>query len=164
MTVPKILLDPLLPVEEERKAIDLLDKMLSLKIENGDSEALKLLLVGVGGESIALPESLSQLLRQAAHLMANNRAVSLVPIEQNLTVEEAAILLNVSQPFLIKLLSEGEIKYVQIGSDRRISLADLIVYKKQRTVKRREILRELAQLSQEEELNENMALCNTSLV
>jgi excisionase family DNA binding protein len=155
MTLPKILLDPLFPIEEERKTIELLDKILSLKIENSDSEALKLQLVGVGGESIALPESLFQLLRQAAHLMANNRAVSLVPIEQNLTVEEAAILLNVSPPFLIKLLSEGEIKYVNIGSDRRISLADLMAYKKQRTVKRREILRELAQFSQEEELNEN---------
>ncbi|NJR26476.1 MAG: hypothetical protein HC786_32425, partial [Richelia sp. CSU_2_1] len=87
MTVPKILLDPILPTEAERKAIELLDKMLSLKTENGDGEALKLQIVGIGGESIALPESLYQLLHQAAHLMAADRAVSLVPIEQNLTVE-----------------------------------------------------------------------------
>jgi excisionase family DNA binding protein len=155
MNRQKILLDPIFATEEETEVIKLLDKILSLKIENSDSEALKLQLVGVGGESIALPESLSQLLRQAVHLMAADRAVSLVPIEQNLTLEEAAILLNVSQPFLRKLLSEGEIKYVNIGSDRRISLADLMAYKKQRTVKRREILRELAEFSQEEELNEN---------
>lgn len=155
MTVPKILLDPILPIEAERKAIELLDKMLSLKTENGDGEALKLQIVGIGGESIALPESLYQLLYQAVHLMAADRAVSLVPIEQNLTIEEAAILLNVSQGFVIKLLSEGEIKYVNAGFDRRIDLADLMAYKKQRTVKRREILRELAELSQEEELNEN---------
>ena len=55
---------------------------------------------------------------------------------------------------MIKLLSEGAIKYVMVGSERRIYLADLMAYKKQRTVKRREILRELAQFSQEEELNE----------
>ncbi len=155
MNRQKILLDPVLPTEEETIAIKLLDKMLSLKIENDDYETLPVKLVEVGGEVIALPESLYQLLRQAAHLMAAGRAVSLVPIEQDMTVEEAAILLNVSQPFLIKLLAEGAIKYVKVGSNRRICLADLMAYKKQRTVKRREILRELAEFSQEEELNES---------
>jgi len=151
----KILLDPVCPTEEETEVIKLLDQVLENEIENGDSETLKVKLLQVGGEEIALPESLYQLLRQAAHLMAAGRAVSLVPIEQDMTVEEAAILLNVSQPFLIKLLAEGTIKYVKVGSERRICLADLMAYKKQRTVKRREILRELAEFSQEEELNES---------
>lgn len=151
----KILLDPVCPTEEETEVIKLLDQVLENEIENGDSERLKVKLLQVGGEEIALPESLYQLLRQAAHLMAAGRAVSLVPIEQDMTVEEAAILLNVSQPFLIKMLTEGAIKYVTVGSERRIFLADLMAYKKQRTVKRREILRELAEFSQEEELNES---------
>ncbi|MEG4496016.1 excisionase family DNA-binding protein [Microcoleus sp. F10-C6] len=155
MNRQKILLDPVFPTEEETEVIKLLDKVLENEIENGDSETLKVNLVQVGREAIALPESLYQLLRQAAHLMAAGRAVSLVPVEQDMTVEEAAILLNVSQPFLLKLLAEGAIKYVKVGSERRIFLADLMAYKNQRTVKRREILRELAELSQEEELNEN---------
>jgi excisionase family DNA binding protein len=137
----KILLDPVFPTEEETEVMKLLDKMLCLKTDNRDTETLKVKLVEAGGEAIALPESLYQLLRQAAHLMAAGRAVSLVPVEQNMTVEESAILLNVSQPFLLKLLAEGAIKYVKVGSDRRIFLADLMAYKKQRTVKRREILR-----------------------
>ncbi|MEG4317910.1 MULTISPECIES: excisionase family DNA-binding protein [unclassified Microcoleus] len=152
MNRQRILLDPVFPTEEETEVIKLLDKLRENEIENGDSETLKVKLVQIGSEAIALPESLYQLLRQAAHLMAAGRAVSLVPIEQDMTVEEAAILLNVSQPFLIKLLTEGAIKYVKVGSERRICLADLIAYKKQRTVKRREILRELAEFSQEEEL------------
>jgi len=151
----KILLDPVFPTEEETEVIKLLDKVLDNEIDNGDSERLKVKFVQVGGEQIALPESLYQLLRQAAHLMAAGQAVSLVPIEQDMTVEEAAILLNVSQPFLIKMLTEGAIKYVTVGSERRIFLADLMAYKKQRTAKRREILRELAEFSQEEELNES---------
>jgi len=155
MNREKIILDPVFPKEEETALIKLLDRVLDKEIiENGNSEAL-VQFVQVGTEAIALPESLYQLLRQAVHLMAAGRAVSLVPIEQNMTVEEAAILLNVSQIFMIKLLSEGAIKYVMIGSERRISLADLMAYKNSRTVKRREILRELAQFSQEEELNEN---------
>lgn len=154
MNRQKILLDPVFPKPEETEVIKLLDRMLEKEIKNADSEHLKVQFVEVGGEAIALPESLYQLLRQAVDLMAAGRAVSLVPIEQYLTVEEAAILLNVSQPFMMKLLSEGAIEYVTVGSDLRICLADLMAYKKQRTIKRREIMRELAQFSQEEELNE----------
>jgi excisionase family DNA binding protein len=154
MNRQKILLDPVFPKPEETEVIKLLDRLLEKERKNGDLEHLKVQFVEVGGEAIALPESLYQLLRQATHLMATGRAISLVPIEQNLTVEEAAILLNVSQAFTIKLLSEGAIQYVMVGAERRICLADLMTYKKQRTIKRREIMRELAQFSQEEELNE----------
>ena len=97
MNRPKILLDPVFPKEEETEVINLLDSVLEKEIENGDHEALKVQFVEVNGEAISLPESLYQLLRQATHLMAAGRAVSLVPIEQDMTVEEAAILLNVSQ-------------------------------------------------------------------
>ena len=154
MNRQKILLDQVLPTEEETKAIKLLDKMLCFKTENGDSETLKVKLVEVGGEAIALPESLNQLLCQAAHLMAAGKAVSLVPIEQDMTVEEAATLLNVSPEFVVKLLDDGEIPYGKVGNERRISLASAIAYKQQRSAKRREILKELAQFSQEEELHE----------
>ena len=154
MNRQKILLDPVLPTEAETKAIKLLDKMLCLKTENGDAETSKVKLVEVGGEAIALPESLYQLLCQAAHLMAAGKAVSLVPIEQDMTVEETATLLNVSPEFVVKLLDDGEIPYGKVGNERRISLASAIAYKQQRTVKRREILKELAQFSQEEELHE----------
>jgi excisionase family DNA binding protein len=155
MNRQKIFLDPVFPTEEETEVIKLLDKVLENEIENGDSERLKVKLVQIDSEQIARPESLYQFLHQAAHLMAAGRAVSLVPTEQDMTVEEAAILLNVSQPFLINLLAEGAIKYVKVGSERRICLGDLMAYKKQRTVKSREILRELAEFSQEEELNES---------
>ncbi|XZO03154.1 MAG: helix-turn-helix domain-containing protein [Microcoleus sp.] len=154
MNRQKILLDPVLPTEEETIAIKLLDKMLSIKTETDNSETLQVKLLEVDGEEIALPESLYQLLCQAAHLMAAGKAVSLVPIEQDMTVEEAASLLNVSPEFVVKLLDDGEIPYGKVGNQRRISLVSAIAYKQQRTVMRREILKELAQFSQEEELHE----------
>lgn len=154
MNRQKILIDPVLPTKEETIAIKLLDKMLCLNTENGDSETSKLKLVEIGGEEIALPESLYQLLCQAAHLMAAGKAVSLVPIDQDMTVEEVASLLNVSPEFAVKLLDDGEIPYGKAGNQRRISLASAIAYKQQRSVKRREILKELAEFSQEEELHE----------
>ena len=110
------------------------------------------------GRDTALPCPLEfrlyQLLCQAAHLMAAGKAVSLVPIEQDMTVEETATLLNVSPEFVVKLLDDGEIAYGKVGNQRRISLASAIAYKQQRSVMRREILKELAEFSQEEELHE----------
>lgn len=84
----------------------------------------------------------------------NRQKILLDPIEQYLTVEATASLLNVSQEFVVKLLNDGEITYGKVGNQRRISLASAIAYKQQRTVKRREILKELAQFSQEEELHQ----------
>ena len=84
----------------------------------------------------------------------NKPKILLDPIEQDMTVEESASLLNVSPEFVVKLLDDGEIAYGKVGNERRISLASAIAYKQQRTVKRREILKELAQFSQEEELDQ----------
>ena len=84
----------------------------------------------------------------------NRKKILVDPIEQDMTVEEAASLLNVSPEFVVQLLDDGEIPYGKVGNQRRISLASAIGYKQQRTIKRREILKELAQFSQEEELDQ----------
>ena len=76
--------------------------------------------------------------------------MSLVPLKQELTTQEAANLLNVSRPFLIKLLEQGEIPYIKVGSHRRIRFEDLMAYRQQRDLKRRQSLKELTQFSQHE--------------
>ncbi len=68
----------------------------------------------------------------------------------NLTIQEAANLLNVSQPFLIKLLEEGKIPCFKAGLQQFICSEDVIKYKKQRDTQRREGLRKLTQFLQNE--------------
>lgn len=68
----------------------------------------------------------------------------------NLTIQEAANLLNVSQPFLIKLLEERKIPFIKVRSYQYIRFEDLMKYKKERDIQRREGLRELTQFLQEE--------------
>ena len=69
---------------------------------------------------------------------------------RELTTQEAADILNVLQPFLVKLLENGEIPHVTVGSRRRILFQDLMVYKEQRKVKRRQGLKKLTQFLQDE--------------
>jgi len=69
---------------------------------------------------------------------------------RQLTTQQAADILNVSRLFLVKLLEEGAIPYIKVGSHRRIRFKDLIIYREQRKVMRRRGLKELTQFLQEE--------------
>ena len=65
------------------------------------------------------------------------------------SVQEAADFLNVSRPHLIKLLEQGEIPYIMVGSHRRINSLALMKYKEKRDAKRNNLLDELIQESQD---------------
>jgi excisionase family DNA binding protein len=77
-----------------------------------------------------------------------------VPHNRALTTQQAADILNVSRPFLVKLLENGEIPYIKVGSHRRILFQDLMVYKEQRKVKRRKLLDQLIEMTEEAGLYE----------
>jgi len=106
-------------------------------------------LIGPDGEEVLLPESLFHVLRQAVQLLSEYNAVSIVPIQKQLTTNEAAELLNVSRPYLIQLLDAGEIPFTKTGSHRRIKVGDLMKYRERRDSSRHKKLTRLTQMSQE---------------
>ncbi|HEY7832450.1 MAG TPA: helix-turn-helix domain-containing protein [Ktedonobacterales bacterium] len=72
-----------------------------------------------------------------------------MPLNKELTTQEAADLLNVSRPFLIKLLEQGGVPFAKTGSHRRIRFSDLMAYKHRRDADRQRALARLTQMSQE---------------
>jgi excisionase family DNA binding protein len=100
-------------------------------------------------ETLTLPASVIQLLKQALGEIAQGNAVTLVSLEAELSTHQAADILKVSRPFLIKLLEGGEIPYRLVGTHRRIELKDVLAYKQASDEKRREALKELAKQAQE---------------
>ena len=96
-----------------------------------------------------MPRSVYRALEQVVHEMARGNAVRVLPVKAELSTQQAADLLNVSRPHLVKLLERGEIPYHRTGSHRRVVLEDLLLYKEGRDRERLEALDEIGRLSGE---------------
>ncbi|WP_457797848.1 helix-turn-helix domain-containing protein [Methylocystis sp. S23] len=101
------------------------------------------------GKVLRLPKAAADLLHHLLTEMANGNAVTLIPVHAELTTQEAANLLNVSRPHLVRLLEEGRIEYRMVGTHRRIKFADLEAYRLSAERERQEAMDELAQQAQE---------------
>ncbi len=87
-------------------------------------------------QAIELPTTAVALLTEILDAMAAGRGVTIIPENAELATVQAASLLNVSRPFLIKLLDEGAIPHRLVGKHRRILIDDLLAYKERIDAKR----------------------------
>ncbi len=92
---------------------------------------------------VTLPEPALRLLVDILREMASGNAVAVVPFRPEVTTQQAADLLNVSRPYVVKLLEEGRIPYRSVGPRRRIPLADLLAFKREDDARRRKVADEL---------------------
>ena len=134
-----------IPVEPSEREIEIA-KTLDQAFRSHPGRAIKL--IDPGGRQTELPHALSAILSRAVRLLAQGRAVALVPYQKLLTTQEAADLLNVSRPYLVRLLESGAIPYERVGTHRRVRFADLMRYREQRDALRRRALARLTQKSQ----------------
>jgi len=76
--------------------------------------------------------------------MAEGKSIALMPTDAEISTQQAAEILNVSRPHVIKLLEKGDIPYKKVGSHRRILLQDILEYEAIFKKKRRKQLNKLA--------------------
>jgi excisionase family DNA binding protein len=116
-------------------------------------------LVGRGGEpALELPDAVYELLLKIVGGLQQGKAISVVPVTQDLTTQEAAEFLGVSRPFFVKLLKENELPFHLIGTHRRVYLKDLLDYKHRRDNQRREALDTIAREADEAGLYDKVLL------
>ena len=99
---------------------------------------------GPDGSAITIPTELFEILVKSAAELQRGRSVSIIPNERMLTTQEAAELLGISRPTLVKLLENGRIPFSKVGRHRRVQLSDLLDYQKQVSNDRLTLLREIA--------------------
>jgi excisionase family DNA binding protein len=76
-----------------------------------------------------LPGPVAAYLVEIVDLLAHGRAVKTLDVGADLSTTEAAELLGVSRPFVVKLVENGRIPFHRVGRDRRILEADLFAYR-----------------------------------
>ncbi len=112
---------------------------LSIRIQN-DEQA---------GADIILPASVLRLLKGILAEMAQGHAVALFPVQAELTTQQAADLLNVSRPYLIRLLEDSKIPFRLVGQHRRVRFDNLLAYQRKDDEDRRRVADELTADAQE---------------
>ena len=139
-----------LPSAEEAALAKLCSQKLAAILET-KAEVQTLSMQDKSGEthSVNLPVSALRMLVDVLTELGEGNAVKLVPIHAELTTQEAADLLNVSRPTLIKLLDDGEIPFHRSGNRRKIRFADLRQYQETLEKNRLSALGELSALDQE---------------
>lgn len=100
-------------------------------------------------ETLTLPRPIARMLQDILTQIAEGNAVTIMPLQAELTTQQAADLLNVSRPHLIKQLEGGRIAFHRVGTHRRIRLNDLLGYQRQLKDEQREALDALTAEAQE---------------
>ena len=148
MTMPALAkpLGDRLPSPGERAAANQLRRILAAQSSDRDQK-LTIIEESSGQKAdIVLTPGMSALLIELLRHLGRGDAVTLVPVSQMLTTQQAADILNVSRPFLISLLDKQEIPHVLVGRHRRIKAEELFAYKRRRDTTRSDALGELAEM------------------
>lgn len=120
-------------------------------IENSESGTL---VVQIGRRRVEMSETLASLIGTSLKWAAEGRDLSVVPLDNEIGTQEAADLLGVSRPHLVKLLEEGALPHRKVGVQRRLLAGDVIAYKERERQARKKILAELAAEDERLHLNE----------
>ncbi len=105
-------------------------------------------LVSPDGRKVEISHSVHRVLLQAVEHLAQGAPVQILPLHSHLTTQEAADLLDVSRPYLVGLLENGDIPFHKVGSHRRVLAEDLVVYKERRDAERRQALQDIIEESE----------------
>ena len=139
---------PQLPPQEEIAQAKKASRQLARLLPDGH-QSLRLVNESNQHEMIAIPPSALRLLVDILTQLGQGHPVTLVPGKVELTTQEAADYLNVSRPYVVRLVETGKVLARKVGTHRRIAFEDLVRYDEDDRKSRRTALDELAAIDQE---------------
>lgn len=138
------------PTEAQAKEAAVAARALAplLAPRKGGTRTLVVKPSGASYEEIVVPRQAFELFVSILEQMSLGNAVTVVPIHAELTTQEAANLLNVSRPYLVRLLDSGMIPFHMVGTHRRVFAKDLRVFQKKDLAERAKAATELTEDAQ----------------
>ncbi len=108
-----------------------------------EASTARLSLGGDDGAGCEVPVDVLGLLARVLAQTAAGDAVAVSTVKAELTTQQAADLLNVSRPYLVKLLDQRRIPFRRVGNRRRLLLSDVVAFQHADEAERRAIAAEL---------------------
>jgi excisionase family DNA binding protein len=133
MSATELRQETYLPDEDGGELAEIHDFLVAHESAGKGEVASRYLLVGAeAGEQVEVPAAVYRVLRQVIEAMTRGLAVTVMPQSQTLTTQQAADLLGVSRPTLVRLLETEKIPFERVGAHRRVLLRDVLAYREQR--------------------------------
>lgn len=101
------------------------------------------------GTTVRLPKVAVDGLIEMLDAVAHGEDATVVRTSREVTTQQAATVLNVSRPTVVKLIDDGTVPARKVGSHRRILLADLLAYRDKVVAERRATLDEMTREAEE---------------
>lgn len=146
----------LLPPDDPTALVQLARELYQARRSTG-RESKPARLIGPDGVEVEVPEELYGVLLDVVEALAQGLAISIAPHNTMLTTQEAADMLDVSRPTLVRLLTDGEIPYSMRGRHRRVLLRDILGYQERTRTERREAPDQMAADAEDDGLYEATA-------
>ena len=101
------------------------------------------------GDVIDLPEPVAEAMAEVLEAAADGERPLVLRSPDNLTTEQAAAILNVSRPTVVRWIEAGKLPARMVGTHRRLTLGDVLAFRDQSTKRRRRALDEMARQAEE---------------
>lgn len=137
--------------EEEAEMAKVALRCLSTALDHSNGRRIALL--AENGEKtdapvLTLPPQALRFFAEVLKRMAQRQPIVLLPQKHELTTQEAAAVLNVSRPYVVKEIEAGRLKCNKVNRHRRIEFQELMRYMAARQQTTESSLQKLAELSE----------------
>lgn len=140
------------PTEKDAELAKVAQRCIMAALDHSRAQKIALIADDEPTESaptLELPPKALRFFADMLGMMAQQQPIMILPQGHELTTQQAAVMLNVSRPFVVKQIEEGHMKCRRVGRHRRIELSEVLRFEASMRKESEEALQEMADLSQE---------------
>ncbi len=143
-------LDPVEPSQQDVELAKTASIRLGSAIRGGRKVMLEEERQGQPAERFEIPAGAVPLIQSLLSSLAQGRAVAVIPIDAELTTQQAADFLGVSRPFVVGLIESNQLPARKVNTHRRVAFKDLVQFKRTTMDARQRALADLTAEAQED--------------
>jgi excisionase family DNA binding protein len=146
-------IDTIIPTDQDTEIARTSSAALRPLLVNNGTAHLRFETQGLQDSEVVIPQSAVRILLSALQEMAKGHSVTLLPVDTELTTQQAAEMMRISRPSLIKMLDERRLPYRKVGAHRRLRYDDVVSYLESERARRKKVMEDLVAETESLDLN-----------